>query len=180
MPHWIDPLRIDGHSPLMFDQDVPEDLSVAERYAQLRLAVRGVTADEPDLIANLANVAAILGQGLPRINWVGFYLLKQGELVVGPFQGKPACVRIPLGGGVCGTAAAERRSIVVRDVDAFPGHIPCDAASKSEVVVPIVIDDELVAVLDVDSPEFDRFDDADRAGLEGVVEELAAAISASR
>ena len=164
----------------MFDHHIPEDLPAEERYARLRLAVRSVTADEPDLIANLANTAAVLWHGLPHINWVGFYLMREGELVVGPFQGQPACVRISLGKGVCGTAAVERRSIVVRDVDAFPGHIPCDAASRSEVAVPIVVAGDLVAVLDVDSPELDRFDHADLVGLEGVVEELVAAIDAAR
>jgi GAF domain-containing protein len=163
----------------MFEQEFADGLSDEERYQELALAIRGVTADESDLIANLANAAAVIWQALPDINWAGFYLMKGDGLVVGPFQGLPACVRIPLGRGVCGTAAAERRTIRVADVDAFPGHIPCDAASRSEVVVPIVVDGELIGVLDVDSPKLDRFSEADVIGLESVVAELTVAIGRS-
>ncbi|HVJ52285.1 MAG TPA: GAF domain-containing protein [Aliidongia sp.] len=124
---------------------------------------------ERDFIANAANIAALLFHGLSNLNWAGFYLLKDGELVLGPFQGKPACVRIALGRGVCGTAAQERRSIVVEDVEAFPGHIACDAASRSELVVPLLRGDELVGVLDLDAPFVGRFDDEDRAGCEALV-----------
>ena len=140
-------------------------------YASLADELNGLLAGEPDLIANAANTAALLFDALPGINWAGFYFLRKGaggesELVVGPFQGKPACVRIPLGKGVCGTAAATRETIVVADVHAFPGHIACDAASRSEIVVPLLKGDTLLGVLDIDSPELARFDDADRRGLE--------------
>ena len=117
-------------------------------------------------MANEANTSALIFDALPDLNWVGFYFLKGDELVVGPFQGKPACVRIALGKGVCGTAAVERRTIVVPDVEAFPGHIACDAASRSEIVVPLIAGSELVGVLDLDSPKLERFDLADARGLE--------------
>src|SRR5690606_29516072 len=117
---------------------------------------------------NAANLSSLLYYTLPDVNWVGFYLLKDGELVVGPFQGQPACVRIELGRGVCGTAAARREPVVVADVERFEGHIPCDAASRSEIVVPILVDGALYGVLDVDAPIPSRFSDADRAGLERI------------
>ncbi len=123
---------------------------------------------ERDGIANAANTAALLYQSLPDVNWVGFYFLQGRELVLGPFQGKPACVRIPLGQGVCGTAAERRESVVVPDVDSFPGHIACDTASRSELVVPLIKDGALVGVLDLDSPSRGRFDDADRLGCESL------------
>ena len=135
-------------------------------YASLAEELNGLLAGEPDLIANAANTSALLFDALPDINWAGFYFLRQEELVVGPFQGKPACVRIPLGKGVCGTAAANRKTIVVRDVHEFPGHIACDAASQSEIVVPLLRNDVLLGVLDIDSPSVGRFDDADRRGIE--------------
>ena len=135
-------------------------------YASLAEELNGLLAGEQDFIANAANTAALLFDALPDINWAGFYFLRNGELVVGPFQGKPACVRIPLGTGVCGTAAAGRKTIVVRDVHEFPGHIACDAASQSEIVVPLLRGDELLGVLDIDSPSVGRFDDADRRGIE--------------
>jgi GAF domain-containing protein len=135
-------------------------------YASLAEELNGLLAGERDFIANAANTSALLFDALPDINWAGFYFLRNGELVVGPFQGKPACVRIPLGKGVCGTAAASRKTIVVRDVHEFPGHIACDAASQSEIVVPLVRGDELLGVLDIDSPSVGRFDDADRRGIE--------------
>jgi len=140
-------------------------------YASLAEELNGLLAGEQDLIANAANTSALLFDALPDINWAGFYFLRQdglrgGELVVGPFQGKPACVRIPLGKGVCGTAAANRKTIVVRDVHEFPGHIACDAASQSEIVVPLLRGDQLLGVLDIDSPVVGRFDEADRQGIE--------------
>jgi GAF domain-containing protein len=135
-------------------------------YASLAEELAALLTGEQDFIANAANTSALVFDALPDINWAGFYLLRGGELVVGPFQGKPACVRIPLGKGVCGTAAASRKTIVVRDVHEFPGHIACDAASQSEIVVPLLRGDELLGVLDIDSPLVGRFDDADRRGIE--------------
>jgi L-methionine (R)-S-oxide reductase len=135
-------------------------------YARLAQELESLLAGERDFIANAANTAALLFNALPDVNWVGFYLLKGGELVVGPFQGKPACVRIALGKGVCGTAAAERRTVLVPDVHAFPGHIACDAASRSEIVIPLTNAGDLLGVLDLDSPNLARFDEADRRGLE--------------
>jgi L-methionine (R)-S-oxide reductase len=139
-------------------------------YASLADELSGLLAGEQDLVANAANTAALLFDALPDINWAGFYFLRaregDSELVVGPFQGKPACVRIPLGKGVCGTAAATRKTVVVRDVHEFPGHIACDAASQSEIVVPLIKSDTLLGVLDIDSPLLARFDDADRRGIE--------------
>jgi GAF domain-containing protein len=144
-------------------------------YRQLVQELQGLIAGERDLIANLANSAALLYHSLPELNWAGFYLLKDGELVVGPFQGKPACVRIAMGKGVCGTAAAQRATQVVRDVHEFPGHIACDAASNSEIVVPMIRGGELIGVLDLDSPQLARFDEEDRKGLEQFVAALLAA-----
>ena len=138
-------------------------------YASLVEQARGLLAGETDRIANAANFAALIYHGLPELNWAGFYFNDGVELVVGPFQGQPACVRIPMGKGVCGTAAITRATQVVRDVHAFAGHIACDAASRSEIVVPLIgRDDELVGVFDVDSPVPDRFDDDDRAGMEAL------------
>ena len=133
-------------------------------------STRALLEGERDRIANLANCAALLWQELPDINWVGFYLLKGGELVVGPFQGKPACVRIAIGKGVCGTAAQQRQTILVDNVHEFPGHIACDSASNSEIVVPLIAPDQLLGVLDLDSPAFARFDDDDARGLNELVE----------
>jgi L-methionine (R)-S-oxide reductase len=142
-------------------------------YRELVLQLRTLINHEPDRIANLANAAALLFSSLPQLNWAGFYLLKEGELVVGPFQGKPACVRIAMGKGVCGTAAVQRRTVTVPDVHAFAGHIACDAASRSEIVVPIISTaGELLGVLDLDSPELARFDAQDREGLERFVNAL--------
>lgn len=135
-------------------------------YAELIDQAAGLFAGERDAIANAANLAALIFHGLPDLNWAGFYLYKHGELVLGPFQGKPACVRIALGRGVCGTAAATRSTQLVRDVHEFPGHIACDAASNSEIVVPLVAGERLIGVLDLDSPRLARFDADDRAGLE--------------
>jgi GAF domain-containing protein len=147
--------------------------SKAALYADLAAAARGVTEGEPDPVANMANVAALVWDVLPDLNWAGFYRFDGRELVLGPFQGKPACIRIPLGQGVCGTAAADRRTVCVPDVHAFPGHIACDAASRSEIVVPVVHENRLVGVLDLDSPILARFDDADAAGLEALVTAVA-------
>ena len=133
-----------------------------------------LVAGECNWIANLANTAALLYHSLPDINWAGFYLLREGELVLGPFQGKPACVRITLGRGVCGTAAERRTTLNVPNVHEFSGHIACDSASNSEIVVPLIRGSELLGVLDIDSPTLDRFDDADRAGLERIVRTLTA------
>jgi GAF domain-containing protein len=141
-------------------------------YRDLARSLAATLAGETDALANLANASGLLGQALDRINWCGFYLLRGEELVLGPFQGKPACVRIALGRGVCGAAAARRETLVVPDVLAFPDHIACDAASRSEIVVPILDGAALRGVLDVDSPEPDRFDGEDRAGLEEVVRTL--------
>ena len=138
----------------------------AEAASAVLDEVRALLADETDPTANAANMAALIFQRVPRLNWVGFYFLKDGVLVVGPFQGLPACTRIPLGRGVCGTAAERRETIVVPDVHAFPDHIACDGASQSEIVVPLVLDGRLVGVLDVDSPELDRFSEGERVFFE--------------
>lgn len=136
-------------------------------YADLAQQARGLLADEPDLVANAANFAALVFHALPDLNWAGFYLYDGKELVVGPFQGLPACIRIAIGKGVCGTAAQTRQTQVVHDVNAHPNHIFCDSASQSEVVVPLVkADGTLLGVWDVDSPHVGRFDDDDRAGME--------------
>ena len=142
-------------------------------YADLASAARGLTDGEPDAVANMANLAALIWHGLPDLNWAGFYRYDGAELVLGPFQGKPACIRIALGQGVCGTAAAERRTQCVPDVHAFPGHIACDAASRSELVVPIVAGGELLGVLDLDSPLAGRFDETDLAGCVELAQRLA-------
>lgn len=135
-------------------------------YAELARQLEGLLRGEHHRIANAANMAALLYGSLPDVNWLGFYFLDGGELVVGPFQGQPACVRIAIGRGVCGVAAARRKTLVVPDVHAFPDHLLCDAHSRSEIVVPLIDNGELFGVLDVDSPELARFDDADRVGLE--------------
>ncbi len=138
-----------------------------ELYRELAGQLTGLLEGERDPIANTANTAALLYHSLPDLNWAGFYFLRETNvLVLGPFQGKPACVRIKVGRGVCGTAAARRESVLVVDVHAFPGHIACDAASRSELVVPLIAGDRLLGVLDLDSPTPSRFDAADRAGLE--------------
>lgn len=138
----------------------------ARGYAALAAALRALLAGERDRIANAANTAALLFEALPALNWAGFYLLQGEELVLGPFQGRPACVRIALGKGVCGTAAQRRETVIVPDVHAFPGHIACDAASRSEIVIPLLAGGELLGVLDLDSPTPGRFDAADQRGLE--------------
>jgi GAF domain-containing protein len=143
-------------------------------YDELAAQFAALIADEPDLIANAANLAALIYHGLPQLNWAGFYFARGGELVLGPFQGKPACVRIAWGKGVCGTAAARGAAIVVPDVNAFPGHIACDTASRSELVVPLLAGDSVLGVLDLDSPVLARFDDQDRRGCERLAAMLTA------
>jgi L-methionine (R)-S-oxide reductase len=140
-------------------------------YAELAASLHALLAGEKDFVACAANTAALLYWSLPQLNWAGFYLVepRSGDLVLGPFQGRPACVRIALGKGVCGTAAARRETVVVQDVHAFPGHIACDSASNSEVVVPVIDGDRLLGVLDLDSPVHGRFDEADARGLEALV-----------
>lgn len=145
-------------------------------YAEIHRSLQAVLTGESDLIANLANSAALLFWSLPVVNWAGFYLLKERELVLGPFQGKIACVRIKVGQGVCGSAAEQCQTLVVPNVHEFPGHIACDSASNSEIVVPIVKNDALIGVLDIDSPEFARFDDDDKTGLQEFVQILTAAL----
>ena len=141
-------------------------------YEKLKKEVSALINGVPYEIANLANVSAALWQGMENINWVGFYLMESGKLVLGPFQGKPACIEIPLGRGVCGAAAQEKRTVLVEDVHQFPGHIACDSASNSEIVVPIFKNDEIYGVLDIDSPYFARFTAEDQRGLEEIVKIL--------
>ena len=152
----------------MYDFAAAPDLPKAELYRELVSASDALTAGEPDGVANMANVAALIWQMLPDLNWAGFYRLIDGELVLGPFCGKPACIRIALGNGVCGTAAASGATQRVADVHAFPGHIACDAASRSELVVPVLRAGAVVAVIDLDSPLLDRFDEDDQAGIEAL------------
>jgi len=150
--------------------ELPQDKATA--YAELAASLRALLDGERDLVANAANMAALLYWSLRDLNWAGFYLVEpeRGDLLLGPFQGKPACVRIPIGRGVCGAAAQRRETVVVRDVHAFPGHIACDSASNSEVVVPIILGDgRLLGVLDLDSPLHACFDDEDARGLEALV-----------
>lgn len=138
-------------------------------YAELLQQAKALLQEETDVIANMANFSALLFQSLPDLNWAGFYIMRQGELVLGPFQGKVACVRIPVGKGVCGTCVATGEIQRVADVHEFPGHIACDAASNSEIVLPVRQGGEIIAVLDIDSPSLNRFDDADQQGLAALV-----------
>lgn len=147
-----------------------------EQYKTALSQLKSLIADEPDRVANLANASALLKQCLNDTNWAGFYLYDGKELVLGPFQGLPACIRIPLGKGVCGTSASERRTLRIADVHEFPGHIACDAASNSEIVVPLVKGDTLIGVLDIDSPLKERFDAEDQAFLEQFAEILVDAL----
>lgn len=139
-------------------------------YRLLRIQIQGLTDKVTDLTASLANISALLNQVLPEINWVGFYLVKDGQLVLGPFQGKPACVQIPVGSGVCGTAAARDEIMLVENVHEFPGHIACDSASQSEIVIPLHKKGAVIGVLDIDSPVIGRFDEEDREGLSELVQ----------
>jgi GAF domain-containing protein len=149
----------------MFEGDRPAGTK-PEIYRELAQMAQGLFAGERDAIANAANLSGLIAVGLDRLNWSGFYFLRGRELVLGPFQGRPACVRIAMGKGVCGTAAKTRKTVIVPDVHEFPGHIACDAASRSEIVVPLLAGGTLVGVLDLDSPEPSRFDAEDAAGLE--------------
>lgn len=149
-----------------FTPPSPNIQSAAERYSHLCKEAEALLHGERNAIANMANFSSLLYHALPNVNWVGFYLYDDDELVLGPFQGKPACIRIPLGKGVCGTAAQQRTTLLVADVDAFPGHIACDAASRSEIVIPLVARSALYGVLDIDSPQPNRFTHDDQRGLE--------------
>jgi GAF domain-containing protein len=153
----------------MFQARAIGEVDKPELYRELALQLEALLAGESDPIANSANAAALFYHMLPDVNWVGFYFLRGDELVLGPFQGRPACVRIPVGKGVCGTAVAERKTIRVEDVLAFPGHIACDTASRSEVVVPLVSGKKIMGVLDLDSPIASRFDAEDQKGIERLV-----------
>ncbi|KFC75359.1 Free methionine-R-sulfoxide reductase [Bosea sp. LC85] len=154
----------------MFQAQAIASSDKAGFYRELTSQLEGLLAGESDPIANAANTSALLYQMMPDLNWAGFYIMRDGELVLGPFQGKPACVRIPVGRGVCGAAVAGRQSMLVEDVHAFPGHIACDAASRSELVVPLIRDGEVIGVIDLDSPHPARFDAADQAGVERLAE----------
>jgi L-methionine (R)-S-oxide reductase len=160
----------------MYDFQADPDQPKAEFYRELVSAADALTAGEPDGVANMANVAALLWQLVPDLNWAGFYRAIGGELVLGPFCGKPACIRIPFGQGVCGTAASSGQSQLVPDVHAFPGHIACDAASRSELVVPVLREGAVVAVIDFDSPSIARFDSDDQAGIEALAQLLSSRI----
>ena len=152
----------------MFEARTITAATKVDFYRELAGQMRGLIGAEPDATANAANTAALIFHSLADINWAGFYFLRGGELVLGPFQGKPACIRIPIGRGVCGTAAAQRKSLLVEDVHAFPGHIACDVVSRSELVVPLLSGDLLIGVLDLDSPLLGRFDADDQAGIESI------------
>ena len=154
---------------MTFELVTHEGATKTELYASLEAQLRSLLEGERDFVANLANFASLLFHSLPDLNWSGFYLLKERDLVLGPFQGKPACIRIPMGEGVCGTAAARRETILVDNVHEFPGHIACDSASNSEIVVPLVKGNTLVGVLDLDSPLPSRFDSEDARGLNELV-----------
>ena len=154
----------------MFDLKPISSVSADQLYDEVAQQLTGLLAGERDRIANAANMSALIFTSLPDLNWAGFYFLQGDTLVLGPFQGRPACVRIPLGKGVCGTAAVRRESILVPDVEAFPGHIACDSASRSELVVPLIAGDRLIGVLDLDSPELARFDADDQAGCEALAQ----------
>lgn len=157
----------------MYNFEIDAAASKSELYAELVRSADALTSDEPDGVANMANVAALLWEFLPDVNWTGFYRIIDGELVLGPFQGKAACIRIPFGKGVCGTAAATGTTQLIDDVHAFPGHIACDANSASELVVPVTRDGKVIAVIDLDSPTLNRFDAEDAKGIELLASMLA-------
>lgn len=157
----------------MYDFRPDAALSKPDLYRELIAAADALTAGEPDTVANMANVAALMWEFVPALNWAGFYRAIGEELVLGPFAGRPACIRIPFGRGVCGAAAASGKTQLVEDVHAFPGHIACDAASRSELVVPVILDGAVIAVIDLDSPEPARFDRDDAAGIEALAALLA-------
>lgn len=154
----------------MFELTDTSNLTKTDLYKTLTMQLYHLLEGEHDFIANAANFSALLYHTMPDLNWAGIYLYKQGELVLGPFQGKPACTRIALGKGVCGTAAERKKTIIVPNVHEFPGHIACDSASNSEIVVPMIRSGQLIGVLDLDSPLLARFDEEDKAGLENLVE----------
>lgn len=160
----------------MYSFTAPADAGTAETWRELREAAVALTEGEPDAVANMANLAALIWQFVPRLNWAGFYRVIDGGLVVGPFMGKPACIRIAMGAGVCGTAAQEGKTQLVRDVHTFAGHIACDAESASELVVPVLRNGVVIAVIDLDSPDVARFDAEDAAGLEALAEAIATRI----
>ena len=161
----------------MFVVEKLDSQNKSEMYANLLQQAQGLFYDEKDMIANAANLSSLLFNTLDDVNWAGFYLYKDGELVLGPFQGMPACIRIAMGRGVCGTAAKTQETQLVEDVHAFEGHIACDAASQSEIVVPLVNNGELLGVLDIDSPVIARFDDEDRVGIERLANEFIKSLS---
>lgn len=146
-------------------------------YSLMNAALEGLVSGVPHAVANMANASALIFDMMEDLNWAGFYIMKDGKLVLGPFQGKPACIEIPLGSGVCGTAASEDRTLVVPNVHEFEGHIACDCASNSEIVVPLHRDGRVIGVLDIDSPVFSRFDESDKAGLEEFARILETAIA---
>ena len=150
--------------------------NLEDNYKLMVQTVKAFLTGESNVIANLANTSAIINEYVKGINWVGFYLMENDELILGPFQGKPACIRIPVGRGVCGTTAKKKETIIVADVHAFPGHIACDAASNSEIVIPIMKDNEVFGVLDIDSPEFNRFTELEKKYLEEVVRVIEASL----
>lgn len=160
----------------MFDFSADTDLSKPERYRQLADAAEALVDGEKDEVANMANVAALMWEFIPQLNWAGFYRVIGDELVLGPFVGRPACIRIPMGKGVCGAAASGGRTQLVEDVHAFPGHIACDSASRSELVVPVLRHGKVCAVIDLDSPDLARFDAEDGAGVEMLAARLSGAI----
>lgn len=157
----------------MYTFEIDASAPKADLYAELARAADALTSGEPDAIANMANIAALLWEFLPDVNWTGFYRVVGGELVLGPFQGKAACIRIPFGTGVCGTAAQSGKTQLVADVHAFPGHIACDANSTSELVVPVLRNGMVIAVIDLDSPTLNRFDTEDAKGIELLAESIA-------
>jgi L-methionine (R)-S-oxide reductase len=157
----------------MFDFALSADVSDEDRYRELVNAADALTEGEADAVANMANLASLIWSFVPNLNWAGFYRMVSGELVLGPFVGRPACIRIPLGQGVCGAAAADGETQLVEDVHAFPGHIACDPASRSELVVPVLRDGEVIAVIDLDSPDKARFSDTDAWGIEALAARIA-------
>jgi L-methionine (R)-S-oxide reductase len=165
---------------MTFELVKQKSASKAELYANLQTQLRSLLEGEHDFIANAANFSALLYHSLADLNWVGFYLSKDQDLVLGPFQGKPACVRIALGKGVCGAAAEQRETILVNNVHEFPGHIACDSESNSEIVVPLIKHERLIGVLDLDSPLFARFDDEDAQGLNELAEIFIESLEANR
>ncbi len=156
----------------MYDFAPDTDAMPEERYRQLGQAASALIEGESDAVANMANLAALLWEFIPRMNWAGFYRVMGDELVLGPFVGRPACIRIPMGQGVCGAAAATGETQLVPDVHAFPGHIACDAVTRSEVVVPVLRDGKVIAVIDCDSPDEARFEEADARGLEALAQRI--------